>query len=122
IANVAEDIVINQMLVEHFFDKNVIDPENRFCWYDNCLAHIKEPYEINREFEYYYKLLYNNVIECSYTLLGNHGGEGLSSNDVDDITESINNSGIPTNDLPSCQGGTLVGSSVQQMSTEYVKP
>lgn len=122
IANIAEDIVINQMLVEHFFDKNVIDPENMFCWYDNCLAHIEAPYETNREFEYYYDLLYNNECIGSYTLIGNHSDEGLSSDDINDISKSINDAGIPMNDLPSYKGGSLVGSLVKQMSDEYVKP
>lgn len=107
IANIAQDIVINELLANQFFDRKIIDPEDRYCWYDTVLKDI--PHQKGENFEYYYKLLMNNQDSLvSKGLIGSHnipsgssGGNATTSdmptserpitrNDIDDFIEKIN--------------------------------
>lgn len=59
-ANIAMDIVVNEMLVENFgFNRKEIDPENKYCWADTVFkgknVSTKETFEI-----YYNMLLKEN--------------------------------------------------------------
>lgn len=56
-ANVAMDVVINEMLCEQFgYDRKEIDPDNKLCWMDT-IFHNDPEVEKGQSFEYYFKRL-----------------------------------------------------------------
>lgn len=56
--NIAMDICVNEALVERYgFDRNEIDPTNKYVWADKVAAALELPnLPTNRCFEYYYNL------------------------------------------------------------------
>lgn len=133
VANIAQDIVINEMLASQFFDKNVIDPEGRFCWYDTVLHDI--PHEKGENYEYYYNLLMQNInLVYNKDLIGSHDGSSgrdgdngnikmpknerpIKKSDVDDFINGINEG-------EGCDviAGTLPGGIVITVEKTIVKP
>lgn len=63
IANIAMDLVVNQMIVDGLgFDREAIDPANdkggrNFCWVDNTFPDEKDRPPTDESFEFYYKKL-----------------------------------------------------------------
>lgn len=56
-ANKMMDVVVNHTLVNKFgFNKNEIDPENKYCWIDTCFKEHAHNILENQSFEYYYKM------------------------------------------------------------------
>lgn len=126
LANIAQDIVINELLASQFFDRAIIDPQNFYCWYDTVLIDI--PHERGQNFEYYYNLLRQNKDKIHQKwLIGSHGtpagqgdGEGnggvpdnerpIERADLDDFIEKINEEGgggVLAGNLPGGISGTF---------------
>lgn len=92
IANIAQDLVINNMLVTKFgFNKNEIDPEEKFCWFSNIFKNNKD-IKTDENFEYYFNLLKSDVnSNFSGTLVDDHNlFAGISSEEfIDSIQGNI---------------------------------
>lgn len=57
-ANKAMDLVVNHTLCNGFdFDRQLVDPENKYCWIDTVLGDSPEPVKENESFEYYYRMV-----------------------------------------------------------------
>ena len=135
--NVAQDIVINHMLISMFgFDRNVIDPEKKYCWLDTVFENDTS-IEENREAEYYFNKLKekNPPPESLPILVDSHGlgGDGVKNDDnlnegetedfkdfypiiADDLNPeeidklgSIENSNMSSQDLGGKQAGSSPG-------------
>lgn len=57
-ANLALDIVVNHFLVDNLgFDRQVVDPENKYCWIDTIFEDPKNRPFTGQMFEFYFSLI-----------------------------------------------------------------
>lgn len=93
LANMAADVVINEMLVNRFgFDREKISNYENYCWIDTV---FKDEVNIEQDesFEYYYSKLSDNIetikIGSNIKILDDHSGLGDISNNVKKVFEKI---------------------------------
>jgi len=81
----AMDLVINQMLIEHFgFNRWEVDPNNEACWMDNL---FDSSVARNRSFEYYADLL--EKMKINYESFDSHDFNQTFSSIVGQVLTSI---------------------------------
>jgi predicted metal-dependent peptidase len=83
LVNVAQDITINEMIVDLFkFDREEIKDWKKFCWIDTC---FKNPILIKRNETFYYYLeeLIKNPPEGDPELIDEHGEPSESQSEID---------------------------------------
>jgi predicted metal-dependent peptidase len=134
-ANVATDVVVNHMLIDHFgFKREEVDPESELCWRDTVFKgrRINE----NQTFEYYYNKLKTFSGLDKLILVDDHGGlfaaDGsiLSPADMEKIASDLSNAekeqlkAAMEKDVKSSldsEAGTEAGALWKTMSDEGVK-
>ncbi len=95
ITNIAQDIVINHMLIDNFnFDRHSICLSKDLCWIDTIFKENHTNIERDRSFEYYYGLLKKDENLYSrntlYIILDDHSLLGDFSEDSISFEEFLN--------------------------------
>jgi len=119
IANIAQDVCINEMLVNNFaFNRSEINNADSMCWLDT-VPFIRTP-EPNREFEYYYNLLVKNATSSKMPqLVDDHGNWNFPDDLMKEILGKLENEELE--DLAARLGGKEAGVSKEIGETIKVK-
>lgn len=91
IANVAMDVVINELLVSRFgFEKQKISNWKDLCWLETVFKNYKDV-EAEQTFEYYFRILKENIkiIKLPFMLVDSH--DGIMGSDWEEVIDKLNN-------------------------------
>ena len=86
IANIAMDVVVNEMLIRSFsFDKDKVKDANRLCWRETTFKN--KDVDKNREFEYYFNQLCDQIEIFEISIVSPGDGSGDKSNGGNELGE-----------------------------------